>query len=117
MDEHQQRAFFYYVRDKQGNPRVTVCLLSDGETHARGMSICSIRDGINKKEGRRIAIARARKAWGTQKDSDDINLNIPDVLDILASLDVSKTGTKIFRCKSEFQPELIEYEEKLVAYI
>jgi hypothetical protein len=81
------------------------------------MSICSIRDGIDKKEGRRIAIARARKAWGTQKDSDGINLNIPDVLNIIADLDLTKTGTKIFRCKSEFQPELIEYEKKLVDYI
>lgn len=117
MDEHQQRSFFYYVRDKKGNPRVTVCLLSDGEVHARGMALCSARDCVDKKEGRRIALARARKAWGTQRDSDSINLNTPEVLDMIAGLDLVNVKTSIFTCKSEFMPILIDYEQKLIEHV
>lgn len=57
-------AAYYYIFDGDKNARVTVCLLigqrSGGiEVAARGVSICSIKDQIDKKQGRRIALSRA----------------------------------------------------------
>lgn len=65
----KQKGMFYYVRSKKNNaPVVTVCLLNDGPNVARGISVCSLKDVVNKKEGRKIALANARKAMGTKRD-------------------------------------------------
>ena len=53
---------FYYLRDRDGKPRVTVCLIKSNETLARGIAICSEKDHFNKAVGRAIAFGRAQRA-------------------------------------------------------
>ena len=69
---------FYHIHDKDnGNAIVgTVCLVKGNAmnkyTWSRGISICSMDDRFEKRKGRAIALARARRANGTWKDSDPI---------------------------------------------
>ena len=53
---------FYYLRDLEGKPRVTVCLLQNNDTLSRGIAICSEKDHFNKAIGRMIAHGRAKRA-------------------------------------------------------
>ena len=50
---------FYYYRDKENKPRVTVCLLDVNGDRGVGMSVCSLLDNPCKKIGRKIARIRA----------------------------------------------------------
>lgn len=65
----QINRFFYYLRDKQNRPVVTVCIVECGGKFARGVAICSPLDNPNKKIGRMIAEGRAFKAL--EKGSGD----------------------------------------------
>jgi hypothetical protein len=66
------RRVFYYIRDEQKRPVITVCLAiadrSEGgqrwdSAHiTRGMALCSKKDTPNKRVGRALAWGRARKA-------------------------------------------------------
>lgn len=70
---------FYYLRDKNNRPMVTVCLLRVGEqlqynnanspVYARGVAVCSLRDQPCKKIGKQIALGRALRAV-KRKQSD-----------------------------------------------
>lgn len=43
--------WFYYLRDQQNRPLVTVCLLRDSNKKVyRGMAICGPKDNPNKKQ-------------------------------------------------------------------
>lgn len=53
---------FYYIKDKENKPVITVCLIQDGSKWSRGIAICSKKDIPNKKIGRAIAEGRAQKA-------------------------------------------------------
>jgi hypothetical protein len=57
------KEYYYYFRNAEKKPYVTVCLLvneqnSDGEW-SRGVAICSAQDNPCKKTGRKIAYQRA----------------------------------------------------------
>lgn len=58
---------FYYVRDKENRPAITVCLLAqnrpDGVFVARGIAVCSDTDNPCKIKGRGFAFSRANKAF------------------------------------------------------
>lgn len=107
---NKPRPFFYYIRDNDGHPRVTVCLVSDGVVHARGLSFCSPRDVLSKKEGRRLALARARKAYGTKTTGEPIGRD--ETLTVIQKVTNSVTG----RMVAENQPELYFYQNKRVFY-
>ena len=69
------RPIFYYARNEQKHPIVTVCLLvlkEEGEEPvvSRGVSICSPIEGVRKPEGRKRALKRAMHAVYTQCESD-----------------------------------------------
>ena len=53
---------YYYYRDENRAPRVTVCLLQDGKYVSRGVAICAANDPVCKSKGRAIARGRAAKA-------------------------------------------------------
>ena len=40
------KTYFYYLKDKNGQPVVTICLLNEKDTknYARGISICSLSE-------------------------------------------------------------------------
>jgi len=89
---------FYYFRDKNRAPIVTVCLLADGTETARGAAVCSAKDQPCKKTGRRIALARARKAIGTKKSDRALLEHDP--------LTVST--------KAIYNPQLSSFEERIL---
>ena len=53
---------FYYLRDKENRPVVTICLIEERDRIARGVAICSQLDQPCKKTGRGIAGQRAQAA-------------------------------------------------------
>ena len=64
---------FYYVRDKQNRPVVTVCLGTDENgVHSRGVAYCSDKDIPKKSTGRAIARGRMLKAFHNQETFDPI---------------------------------------------
>ena len=56
------RTYFYYLRDKEKRPLVTVCLHCIGKKYYRGVAICSPKDSPIKRIGRNIAYGRAMQA-------------------------------------------------------
>ena len=59
-----ERAFYYYLRDRYGAPLVTVCIYRHNERDfTRGIAICSDLDQPNKRKGRGIAFHRAKDAY------------------------------------------------------
>lgn len=47
---------YYYIRDNQNRPTITVCLIKDSEGNiSRGIAVCSDKDQPCKKMGRNIA--------------------------------------------------------------
>ena len=57
------KEFYYHLRDERSRPVVTVCLLIEKNTMARGVAICSPKDNPKKKIGRAIAKGRALKGF------------------------------------------------------
>jgi len=68
------KTLFYYFRDEQNCPIVTVCLLHFPKENifCRGLSICCPLDNINKEDGRDIAENRAIQAFQYKFDIDPI---------------------------------------------
>lgn len=69
---------FYYLRNKNKHPRVTICLMAwedEGGTvsYTRGVALCSDAEMPVKAVGRRIARSRAIKAHHHQGDGDYYN--------------------------------------------
>ena len=106
------RQIIYYLRDHLKRPLITVCLLRDeNDNMARGVSICSPRDNPNKEEGRFLAVGRAHKAMEKKRDFSPISRE--EALGVLGY----KQMTTFYgneRCKVRFNPELSEFEQKLL---
>ena len=77
------KEFFYYIRNANNEPIITVCLLLaklDNGLHSwfRGIAICSPMDQPNKKIGRSIASGRAKSAWERSCDITNlVNASLP----------------------------------------
>ena len=107
---------FYYFRDADNNPLVTVCLMKRGEDISRGISICSFRDSPNKTVGRAIARGRAVKAlcnkmsselterWEVYKVMEETNFKEPTLPNFIF----------LKKYKSAFNPKLSEFETSLL---
>lgn len=64
-----EKVKYYYIRDINNRPQITVCLLKVGKAVARGVAYCSSKDSACKKMGRSIAHQRAKWAM-TNKESN-----------------------------------------------
>jgi len=56
------REIYFHLRDVEGKPRITICLLKNEETGkviSKGISICSFYDNPTKENGRERAKKRA----------------------------------------------------------
>jgi len=62
------KAYYYYYRDSDRRPVITVCLLKIADGLHRGISICSPKDNPCKKEGRKLALYKALRAAKKQKN-------------------------------------------------
>lgn len=114
------KKWFYYFRDDDNMPLVTVCIIKTEEGQiARGISICSPNDNFSKKDfeeqtgnivigGRTIAYNRANGAIMNGFDSCPIiRYEGHQVLD--------KCGFDLETdCKSELNPILSDFENSLV---
>lgn len=71
-NEHVRKYKFYYVRDKQRKPVVTVVIahLNNGR-FARGVAVCSYHDNPNKDTGKLLAARRLLKAAKPAEENDD----------------------------------------------
>ncbi len=121
------KLFYYYLRNEQGHPVVTICLGVLGRTKdiARGIGICSPSDTVCKKEGRRWARKRTMKAFGLQKTSNPIQCDEPvnriEALKTLQSVKDSEVQIlpkevkwDFLLTKSAFNPTLMDFEKEIL---
>lgn len=104
---------FYYFRDENNFPRVTVCVLYNIETQTacRGLSLCSFDDSPVKAEGRDIAEGRAINAYVTMEDSEKI-VQYHQTNEIINSITETKELIP-FIYKSQYNMELTKFEKRL----
>lgn len=95
---------YYYIRDPENRPFVTICLLKNLNGIGRGIAICSNKDQPCKKTGRRIAKTRAVRAVASKQHSLNINRrehNFP-------------VASFFGAYKADFNPVLTGYERSLL---
>jgi hypothetical protein len=112
----EYKPLYYYCRDEINRPWITVCLLwkmIEGipVVFSRGVSICSHLDNICKSWGRGLALERAMLAAVTHNDSEEIdksanNNRISHVYYSILPFE--------FIFKSEYEPDLTTYEQKVI---
>ena len=93
--------WFYYVRDIENRPVITVCLIEKLGEYYRGVALCSELDQPCKRVGRNIAEGRAISALKNIKNT----------------LPLKRIGTPfIFRYKSciLYENQLTDFEKKLI---
>lgn len=78
--------YFYYIRNEQKKPVITVCILKYNNVYCRGVAICSTKEAANKKIGRTIAFGRAFNSLINGCDIDYINTDTPAVFNNLKDL-------------------------------
>ena len=113
IDNRLERKF-YYRRDKDNHPRMTICLLRDPRTNivCRGIALCSYKeDNIDKEVGRDLAESRAVTAFKTKGDSEVIICAdaYGVFCDCLKPEDIPFNSST----KSCYNPILTEFEKKL----
>ena len=126
---------FYDVTWDEHIPVCTVCLAlgENGTVLARGVSICSPVDGINRKKGRNMALGRAIQAIHRSESLDPIRPDIRDAEEYVVKKIKVKTETgfekqiirvqkylpvfvasKQFAYKAELAPDLTDHEKQLL---
>ena len=103
---------FYYFRDMDNHPRITVCVIQDPKSkiYCRGLSLCSFMDATEKEFGRDAAEDRAIKAFKTQKHSEKITRY--ETKDIINSIQRFENEL-VSVYKSVYDTLLTEFETKL----
>jgi len=100
---------YYYIRDKNNHPIITVCLLENNGDISRGIAVCSKQESPWKNYGRALAFKRARKAIKAQQDLFMVVRD--EIVIILTELDANR---EFFWYKGKFNPALTEYEMALL---
>jgi len=108
--ETDEKTYFYYVRDDNNRPVITVCLIVGEYGIGKGIAICSVNDNPEKAVGRDIAKRRALKAyWKRMNGIPAWSANVLNVLDSI------RTGYLwLERCKIEFNPDLTTHEIRML---
>ena len=107
-------AIYYYVRDAFDAPRITVCLVTDDNGNiGRGMSICSLSEPVVKVDVRKRAYKRAVKAM--YSELNQLPIYRDEVLEIFENCGIDLQTLPSEDWKSEYNPELTEYEEFLLS--
>ena len=103
------KTYFYYHRDRENKPLVTVCLLTGDMGVARGIAICSPQDNPCKATGRTIAMRRAERAIKGRNGHDDF-IARREALQVIDDC----TECDLWLNKSDRNPALTEYESKIL---
>lgn len=103
-------AKFYYSRDEYGHPRITVCLGRDDRTGkvARGISICSKNDTVDKSKGRKLAYVRMNQAKASGTTTGLITC------DDLSAVTTFQSENPDINFKSEAHAEVNAFEQDLL---
>lgn len=112
---HVDKMYYYHLRDMESRPVVTVCIVKKGDCYGRGLSICSKKDMPVKAKGRTIARNRALRAVHNQEFDGEINrFEANEVLcETIVRIDRDTLNLLNFKFKTEFNPELTNFERKL----
>lgn len=108
---------YYYLRDTNGHPLVTICLLSNiaKGRFARGVAICSPSENVRKPRGKGKALKRALDA--AQKLMTSGPIRREEALETLHRTHAFKVSPEITMCKSTFmstEDSLTNYEKRLI---
>jgi len=109
-----QKEYYYYYRSNkltkdgktENHPRITVCILGENYTYSRGISICSLKDNIDKVKGKKIAKNRAIKALDTKTTSQPIARS--------EAVIIRQHSNCAFTYKSSFVPPLTDHEIRII---
>lgn len=112
---------YYYLRDKERKPLITVCLLYVSGHIARGVAICSPSDNPEKREGRRIAFKKAEKAFLEKTQTEPVIREEP--IEVINRV-TNPYGPHRFSpyldmlsYKSVFNPILIDHEKRMLGVL
>lgn len=125
-DPLKPRTVYYYIRDNQKRPVVTVCLIHLELEYARGVSICSpvlrpsrrdphcltFKESPRIVRGRGLAFQRAQKAWLSKSTSEEIRRDF--IRQYLYALATRNDGPALPSYKSEYMPLLTYFEQRLL---
>jgi hypothetical protein len=131
------KEIFYFIRDKDHKPVISVCLLIETSDSppgnlktvaARGVAICSDRDTpcsklhAHQSNGPGIALRRAWKAWKSEKDMYEINRE--EVVKILDHVRVDNKNIEadiifinMYGFKAFYSPEPSPKEQRILEAI
>ena len=101
---------YYYIRDKENHPIITVCLMTDNKKTSRGIAVCSKQESPDKAYGKALAFKRAKKAMKAQD-----NLFIVARDEIIEILDELPVPNDFYFWKGKFNPGLSHYELELLS--
>lgn len=114
---------FYYIRDVDRKPIITVCLVRDGDEIGKGISICSQDDIPEKEIGREWAEYYAELALEKKKDTECTvkNTALTTVMDALNAM-IHELGVAVIGeapkisevCMSLYNPTLSRREKKML---
>ena len=102
--------YYYYLRDTQGKPVVTVCVVRKDSYFARGVAICSKADQPVKKVGR--TIARNRALWAIHNGKSKTLICSDAAIEAIDDVDASNIINQ-----AEFGPDLTVFEKCLFGMI
>ena len=110
MDKEVNKVKFYYHKTSLVNNIFTVCTFygSNNEMLSRGVSICSLLDTFEKKEGRRRSYSRAMRALHSEGNSYPINKRLSYYY-IIRKLKI-KSDSDLDKFETMIKPELIKYK-------
>lgn len=130
--------YMVYIHFEVDIPMYTACLLfgEGGTILSRGVSICSLRDGFNHREGRNRAMGRAIKALTNAGNFDPIKVENRPADDYIQKLRKTRVSNEkirkhiklatflpvfvagdSFSFKSEYSPTLTAHEMELLQVI
>ena len=102
---------FYFLRDKDRKPVVTVYLIKNDIGIGKGISICSKKDAINKRVG--ITIAKQRAQWALKSRIFDLPILRNESCSIYYGINKVVFVSELY--KSQYNPDLTAREEELLS--
>ncbi len=114
MKKSKFRELYYYIRDAERHPRITVCLIKDEEGKwSRGVSLGSLSEKVlSKIEGRKKAKKNARRAMNSKIVSMVINTD--NAFRVIAYCNAMEN---FFIYKSDYNCHLTNFEQKIIASV
>jgi len=96
---------YYTIKDHKGDDRVTICLLDEDGSTARGLSICDWSDNFDSRYGKQLAYRNAIRAFKKRRCDKIVKKQAINML----------IATRCpFHKKGELNPQLTWFEKRLL---